>query len=258
MSKKISIILGFFILSNLCVFGEDTSTLTAPAIEVTWVGTSTIDTLPEYVPSWTEVLVGVRLNGGIDPVAGIDGDPDTPDDGQIAPAGVVLHWQLNSQNANVFMRSMSIAYNLLYQDYRYLKRIEPYGSGTKIYWWVTAQNVNGEISSTEVDSFLLGTLALDNEPLPSVFKISGNYPNPFNPKTTIDFSVKYAVEVDLSIYSLGGKLVRQLQLGALTSGNQSIAWEGKDNFGNDVPSGVYIYRLQSESHSEARKMTLLK
>ncbi|MBT4249751.1 T9SS type A sorting domain-containing protein, partial [bacterium] len=92
----------------------------------------------------------------------------------------------------------------------------------------------------------------------SVFKISGNYPNPFNPKTTINFSVEYAAEVDLSIYSLSGKLVRQFQLGALTSGSQSIVWEGKDNFGNDVPSGVYIYRFQSESHSEARKMTLLK
>ena len=153
---------------------------------------------------------------------------------------------------------MPVLYNLLYQDYRYMKRMDPYGNGTKMYWWVTAQNIDGEISSTEVDSFLLGTLALDHEPLPSVFKISGNYPNPFNPKTTINFSVEYAAEVDLSIYSLSGKLVRQFQLGALTSGSQSIVWEGKDNFGNDVPSGVYIYRFQSESHSEARKMTLLK
>lgn len=247
MSKKISIILVFFIVSNFCVFAKDTSTLTAPAIEVTWVGTSTLDTLTEYVPSWSEVLVAVRINGGTD-----NGD------GTIEPGGVILNWQVNSQTANVFSRSMPVLYNLLYQDYRYMKRMDPYGNGTKMYWWVTAQNVDGEISSTEVDSFLLGTLALDHEPLPSVFKISGNYPNPFNPKTTIDFSVEYAAKVDLSIYSLGGKLVRQFQLGALASGNQSIAWEGKDNFGNDVPAGVYIYRLQSESHSEARKMTLLK
>ena len=245
MSKKISTISVFFILS--VVFAEDASTLTAPVIEVTWVGTSTLDTLTEDVPPWSEVLVAVRVNGGAD-----NGD------GTIEPGGVILNWQVNSQTANVFSRSMPVLYNLLYQDYRYMKRMDPYGNGTKMYWWVTAQNVDGEISSTEVDSFLLGTLALDHEPLPSVFKISGNYPNPFNPKTTINFSVEYAAEVDLSIYSLGGKLVRQFHLGVLVSGNQSIAWEGKDNFGNDVPSAVYIYRLQSESQSEARKMTLLK
>ena len=86
----------------------------------------------------------------------------------------------------------------------------------------------------------------------------GNYLNPFNPITNINFSVAYAAEVDLSVYTLGGKLVRQFHLGALPSGNQSVAWEGKDNFGNDVPSGIYVYRLQSEFFSEARKMTLLK
>ena len=109
-----------------------------------------------------------------------------------------------------------------------------------------------------MDSFLVGTLALDNEPMPSTFKILGNYPNPFNPKTNINFSVKHTTEVDLTVFTLRGKLVRQFHLGLLSSGNKSIAWEGKDNFGNNVPSGVYVYRLRSEFHSEARKMTLLK
>lgn len=247
MRTQLSIISAFFITSNFCAFAGDVSALTAPVIEVTWVGTSTIDTLPDYVPSWSEVLVAVRVNGGTD-----NGE------GTIEPGGVVLNWQVNSQTANIFMRSMPVLYNLLYQDYRYMKKMDPYGSGTKMYWWVTAQNVDGEISSTEVDSFLLGTLALDHEPLPSAFNLLGNYPNPFNPKTDINFSVEYSSEVGLSVYNLSGELVRQLHLGTLPPGNQSVTWEGKDNFGNDVPSGVYVYRLQSEFYSEARKMTLLK
>ena len=247
MRKQLSIISAFFITSNFCAFAEDASALTAPVIEVTWVGTSTIDTLTDYVPPISEVLVSVRVNGGTD-----NGD------GTIEPGGVVLNWQENSQTANVFMRSMPVLYNLLYQDYRYMKRIDPYGNGTKIYWWVTAQNVDGETSSTEIDSFVVGTLALEHEPLPSVFKILGNYPNPFNPKTNINFSVEYSSEVGLSVYNLSGELVRQLHLGTLPPGNQSVTWEGKDNFGNEVPSGVYVYRLQSEFYSEARKMTLLK
>jgi hypothetical protein len=247
LKKLLSVISAFFIISKFCVFAEGASALTAPVIEVTWVGTSTMDTVTGYIPSWSEVLVAVKVNGGTD-----NGE------GTIEPGGVALNWQVNSQTAGVFMRSMPVLYNLLYQDYRYMKRMDPYGSGTKMYWWVTAQNIDGETSSTEVDSFLLGTLTLDHEPLPSVFKILGNYPNPFNPITNINFSVAYAAEVDLSVYALGGKLVRQFHLGALPSGNQSVAWEGKDNLGNDVPSGIYVYRLQSEFFSEARKMTLLK
>ena len=98
MIKQASIISIFFILS--IVFAKDASALTAPVIEVTWVGTSTLDTLTDYIPPISEVLVTVRVNGGSD-----NGD------GTIEPGGVVLNWQENSQTANVFMRSMPVLYN---------------------------------------------------------------------------------------------------------------------------------------------------
>ena len=250
MIKPKKIIMATIIAISCCIYANSASALTALEIEVVHVGLNSIDTLPDYIPpseALDGVLVNVQVNGG-----------SSEGDELIEPGSVILNWQVNSQEANIFMITMAQLILLSTQEYHYIKRIEAYGNGTKIYWWVTAQHIDGEISSTSVDSFLVGTLALEDEPLPSTFKILGNYPNPFNPKTNINFSVEYAAEVDLSIYSLSGKLVCQLQLGALASGSQSIAWEGKDNFGNDVPSGVYIYRLQSESHSEARKMTLLK
>lgn len=258
MIKYVSAVLLFFTISSFSVFADDASTLTAPEIEVVWVGPTTLDTLTENVPSWSDIRVFVRLNGGIDPVAGIDGDPETPDDGQINLSGVILHWQVNSQSANVRMKTMSLVWNLQVQEYRFWNKMDGNANGTKMYWWVTAQNVNGEISTTEVDSFLIGTLSTDKDPLPSVFKILGNYPNPFNPKTNINFSLDHNAEVDFSVFTLGGKRVRKLNLGKLSSGNQSVEWQGKDDFGNDVPSGIYVYRLQSDLHSEVRKMTLLK
>ena len=218
---------------------------TPPVIEIWHVGLSTTDTLPEYIPAYSEVLVDVIINGGIV-------------DETIEPGGIVLNWQVNSLSAGVYVRSMPLLWNLLYQNYHYLKRIDPYPNGTKIYWWVTALNVDGEMSATEIDSFMIGSLAIDDESAPSTFKLDGNYPNPFNPTTNINFSVKYISEISLSIHALDGKLVRRLILGNLQPGSHSVSWDGRDHSLIQVPSGIYIYRLQSGHHSDAGKMTLLK
>ena len=143
------------------------SMLTPPVIEIHHVGLNTIDTLPDYIPPYSEVLVDVMINGGIE-------------DETIEPGGVVLNWQVNSLSANVYVSAMPLLFNLLYQNWHYIKRVDPYPNGTQIYWWVTALNVDGEMSSTEIDSFVIGTLAIGDEPLPKSFNIMGNYPNPFN------------------------------------------------------------------------------
>ena len=224
---------------------EYTLITTPPVIVIHHVGLSTIDTLPDYIPPYSEVLVDVIINGGIQ-------------DDTIELGGVVLNWQVNSLSANVFLSSMPLLFNLLYQNYHYIKRIDAYPDGTKIYWWVTALNVDGEMSATEIDSFLIGSLAIDDEPAPSMFKLDGNYPNPFNPTTNINFSVQQISEISLSIHALDGKLVRRLLLGDLQIGSHSVSWDGRDQSLCQVPSGIYIYRLQSGHHSGAGKMTLLK
>jgi len=222
--------------------------LTSPTIEVHFVGLSTIDTLPDYInPSdaISGILIDVKVNGG-----------NESGDGTIE--SVILNWKVNSLSANTFMSMMPELYNLLYQDWHYIKRIEPYGNGTKVYWWVTAQNVDGEMASTEVDSFLIGTLNVDNDFTPSKFKVFGNYPNPFNPVTNINFSVDKASDITISIFSLTGQIIRQFNLGVTKPGNNSITWNGRDMIGNDVPSGVYMYKIQSGEYSKFKKMTLLK
>lgn len=229
---------------------QSSATLEVPTIEINFVGLSTIDTLPEYInpaDALSGILVDAIVNGGID-----DGD------GVIEPGGVILNWKVNTLSANTYMKSMPLLFNLVQQNYHYITRVEPYGNGTKIFWWVTAQNVDGEIASTAIDSFLVGTLGLDQEPLPSKFKILGNYPNPFNPSTKINFIVNQTSEVILSVYSLNGELVHQSKSNVLQPGFQTMVWNGKDDLNNKVSSGVYIYSVQSGEHSEFKKMTLLK
>ena len=219
--------------------------LTPPVIEIHHVGLNTIDTLPDYIPPYSEVLVDVIINGGVE-------------DETIEPGGIVLNWQVNSLSANVNVSSMPLLFNLLYQNYHYIRRIDPYPNGVQIYWWVTALNVDGEMSSTEIDSFVIGTLSIDDEQIPRSFNVIGNYPNPFNPITNINFTVDHVSEIDLSIRNLAGRLVRSFSLGNLQPGNHSVSWDGKDYSLGQVPSGIYIYRLQSDHHSDTGKMTLLK
>ena len=219
--------------------------LTPPVIEIHHVGLNTTDTLPDYIPPYSEVLVDVIINGGVE-------------DETIEIGGIVLNWQVNSLDANVFVSAMPLLFNLLYQNWHYVKRIDPYPNGTKIYWWVTALNVDGEMSATEIDSFLIGTLAIGDEQQPRSFKIQGNYPNPFNPATEINFLVEHASKINLSIHSIDGSLVRSFSFANLPPGSHSVRWDGKNHTLNEVPSGIYIYHLQSENHSGTGKMTLLK
>ncbi|MGD8413193.1 MAG: FlgD immunoglobulin-like domain containing protein, partial [Candidatus Latescibacterota bacterium] len=85
-----------------------------------------------------------------------------------------------------------------------------------------------------------------------------NQPNPFNPTTTISFTLPEKMEVNLSIYNVAGKLVTTVVNRALPDGLNEFAWDGTDANGNPVSSGVYLYRLTAGKKSITRKMVMLK
>jgi len=90
-------------------------------------------------------------------------------------------------------------------------------------------------------------------------RLLGNYPNPFNPSTTIRFEVPAAQAVRLGVYDLGGRLLRTLVDGrTVARGPHRIDWNGRDDQGRSVPTGVYFYRLDAGSFTETRRMTLIK
>lgn len=103
-------------------------------------------------------------------------------------------------------------------------------------------------------------LPLSNEQnlLPKVSKLNGNYPNPFNPTTKISYSLKEGSQVNIQIFNIKGQLVKQLVNGLMPAGNHTITWNGNDENQNQVSSGVYFYRMQSKEYSGTRKMLLMK
>jgi hypothetical protein len=83
-------------------------------------------------------------------------------------------------------------------------------------------------------------------------------PNPFNPATAISFIVASSGSVELVVHDVAGRLVRRLWRGAMPAGRQVIAWDGSDDAGHHVGSGVFIARLTIGLVSESRRLTLLK
>ncbi len=97
--------------------------------------------------------------------------------------------------------------------------------------------------------------------LPKAFSLSQNRPNPFNPSTTVSYSIpddSPELAVKLSVYNIRGQLVRTLVDDSQGSGTYSINWDGTDNGGKKISSGVYFYRLLAGDFVSTRKMVVLK
>lgn len=94
--------------------------------------------------------------------------------------------------------------------------------------------------------------------VPRSYGLSQNYPNPFNPETTISYSVKEAGKVKIKIYNMHGQRVRTLVNGERPIGEYTITWDGKNERGDRVASGTYLYQLEIGDFHSTRKMVILK
>lgn len=90
------------------------------------------------------------------------------------------------------------------------------------------------------------------------YTLGQNYPNPFNPSTTIHFELPVAEEVALVIYNTRGQSVRQLAKGKFARSAHQAVWDGRDDAGVHVPSGIYIFRLETANFTATRKLALVR
>lgn len=94
--------------------------------------------------------------------------------------------------------------------------------------------------------------------LPVEFSIGQNYPNPFNPSTTIEYSVAKRTRVKIDVFNITGQHIITLLDEEQQAGWNNIQWNGKNQFGNEVVSGMYFYRIMAESFNQTRKMILMR
>lgn len=98
----------------------------------------------------------------------------------------------------------------------------------------------------------------DNPTLPNKFSVSDNYPNPFNPSTTIDYSVPRKSKVNLSVYNVLGQRVATLVDQEMAAGKYRAVWDGKADNGSTLSSGIYFYKFEAENFVKTSKMVMLK
>jgi len=99
----------------------------------------------------------------------------------------------------------------------------------------------------------------DPQQLPASNLLSQNYPNPFNPQTIIPFSISIpAANVSLKVYNLKGQLIKTLLNEPSEPGNYQLVWDGKDDNGNEVASGIYFSNLSIDGKKHTRKMVMIK
>ena len=94
--------------------------------------------------------------------------------------------------------------------------------------------------------------------VPQAFALDQNYPNPFNSQTVIRFAITADDNVELSVFNLAGQKVAALIDGVRKAGSYMVSWDGRDDEGTELVSGVYVYRLETEDTVESRKLLLLR
>jgi hypothetical protein len=129
------------------------------------------------------------------------------------------------------------------------------------YWWrVRGRNANGWGLFSRRNSFIFLTPTGVTSPVIAVtdFYLEQNYPNPFNPETSIKYELPKSVEVHLKIYDLMGQHVRTLVQQDQPPGRYMIPWDGRNEKGEVLASGVYLYQLRAGSFVQTRRMALVR
>jgi hypothetical protein len=134
------------------------------------------------------------------------------------------------------------------------ERLEPVARSVRGFWFGLSAFYQG----IEVYDGCSGCVNVDDEAVPQSFLLDQNRPNPFNGTTVISYRLTEASPVTVTVYNIAGQSVRTLVNAMRSPGAYDVAWDGRDESGRSVHSGVYVYRIIVGSTSEARRMLYLK
>ena len=145
----------------------------------------------------------------------------------------------------------------VFKTYQFLDTDPP--AANIVYYYLKQIDLDGSSSRSQVIEVFFGATVIDQGLLPTVNALAQNFPNPFNPETTIRFDLAEAAEVTLTVYDATGQTVRTLVEGEhFSAGNYSRVWDGLNRNGQAVGSGVYFYEMHAGDFTSMKKMTLVR
>lgn len=130
-------------------------------------------------------------------------------------------------------------------------------SHTLAYYWNDYSSGRPEVKSVQPE-FDAQYLPVGGDPIPKTFALRQNSPNPFNPTTRLSYDLAKPGDVQLSVFNVLGQRVIDLVNGYQEAGSYEVVWNGTDNAGARVASGIYFYRIETSEFSDTKKMLLLK
>jgi len=186
---------------------------------------------------------------------------------------VLLQWSVASQSNNLGWEVFRSTDNRIYtkasdlivgdgtsdefSSYSYIDTNLPIAD--VLYYYLNQIDLDGTTTRSQVIEVLLSPTAISQQALPIANALRQNYPNPFNPETTISYDLNGESIVILTIYDLSGQIIRTLVNDqAMSAGHYKSVWDGRDESGAKVASGVYFYQLRAGEFIAKKKMTLLQ
>jgi hypothetical protein len=133
--------------------------------------------------------------------------------------------------------------------------------GYPYYYYLTtfdAEGIESTMHTRTNEPLVAQSVRVNNADQPTRFALSQNVPNPFNPTTTIPFNLSEAGEVRLTIHSVTGQIVRTLADAQMGAGGHMVTWDGTDDAGRAVASGVYLYRLLAGKQTHVRRLVVVR
>jgi len=200
-----------------------------------------------------------EMNSGI-VFPGMPDNPYPQNGTQDIPVNVELTWANgdNTESIDLYFGTINPPTELILND---VPAVDTYDPGvldlnTTYFWQIVCRNQYGETQG-QIWSFTTTATSVDNQFAPKTNYL-GNFPNPFNPETTIKFQLSTAAHVNIKIFDLRGNLIKILKQENFSSGDHNVQWYGIDSKGNEVSSGIYIIKFSSGDYSSTSKMILLK
>jgi hypothetical protein len=190
----------------------------------------------------------------------------------IGDQGVHLQWAVSSQTNNLGWEVYRSADNQVFErvgalvpgagtsdefrQYSFLDQDAP--AGDVVFYYLRQIDLNGTATRSNVIEIALASTDVLDQALPLVTALNQNYPNPFNPETTIQFDLATESAVSLRVFDTTGQVVRTLVHGSMPAGSHVQLWDGRNEAGARVGSGIYFYELKAGAFTSMKKMTLLQ